>query len=74
MNTTQREYWDGSPAAIGEGFRVYKDRGGRRLEAACSLLTHQLGFELRLTVNGELQRLQVCRSTDEVLALTEHEA
>jgi hypothetical protein len=33
----------------------------------CSLQTHQLGFELRLEVNGLLSRSQVCRSRDEVL-------
>ena len=71
MTTIQHEYWEGSPVAFGTGFRVYKDRNGGRVNATCSLLTHQLGFELRLNVNGNLQRAQVCRSTDEVLALTE---
>ena len=47
------------------------DRGGKRLEAVCALLTHQLGFELRLNINGELRRSQLCRSTDEVLSLTD---
>ena len=72
MTTIQREYWDGSPVAVGEGFRVYMDRNGkRRLQAVCALLTHQLGFELRLNISGELRGSQVCRSTDDVLSLTE---
>ena len=71
MTTIQQEYWDRSPVAVGEGFRVYMNRNGKRLEAVCTLLTHQLGFELRLNINGELRRSQVCRSTDDALSLTE---
>ena len=38
--------------------------------ARCSLLTHQLGWELRL-ITTDLLRSQVCRSPEEVL--TTHE-
>ena len=71
MPTLQREYWDGSPVAIGPGFRLRLERGDKAHEAECVLLTHQLGFELRLNINGELRRSRVCRSTDEVLTTTE---
>lgn len=71
MNTFQRENWPGYAAELGEGFRVYKSRGSQQLEAICGLRTHQLGWELVLNVNGQLQRSQVCRSSDEVLERTE---
>ena len=38
--------------------------------ARCSLVTHQLGFEIRL-ITTDLLRSQVCRSSDEVLAVHE---
>lgn len=71
VTTTQREMWPGYAVDLGEGFRVTKERNGQQLEAVCWLRTHQLGFEVVLNVNGNLQRSQVCRSTDEVLSLTE---
>jgi hypothetical protein len=43
----------------------------RELRAVCSVQTYQLGWELRLEVNGLLSRTQVCRTIDEVLGLTE---
>jgi hypothetical protein len=52
-------------------FRLHKDRCGRQLEAACRLVTHQLGWELRLEIAGSLQRSQVCRTQDEVLDTAE---
>ncbi len=52
-------------------FRLHKDRCGQQLEAACRLVTHALGWELRLEVSGSLQRSQVCRSQDEVLDTSE---
>jgi hypothetical protein len=48
-------------------FRLHKDRCGRQLEAACHLVTHQLGWELRLEIAGSLQRSEVCRTQDAVL-------
>ena len=72
MTTTlRRDSWDGRPVDLGEGFRVHKDRNAGGHRAVCWLRTHGLGFELVLNVNGNLQRSQVCRSADEVLALTE---
>ena len=70
MNTLRRQNWPGSAVDLGEGFRVQKERG-RQLEAICWLRTHELGFEIVLSLNGNLQRAEVCRSTDEVLSKTE---
>ena len=70
MPVPYREHFT-EPVNLGEGFRLHKDRCGRQLEAICHLQTHQLGWELVLTVNASLQRSEVCRSQDAVLDLTE---
>ncbi len=59
----------GEPLKFERAFTLHKQRCGRSLEAICRLLDHQLGWELRLEINGDLQRSEICRSTDEVLAL-----
>jgi hypothetical protein len=64
--TPQREFWDGHPVTLGEAWRM--EKGGR--VARCLLMSHQFGWELRLTV-GDLLRTQVCRSTDEILTTQE---
>jgi hypothetical protein len=69
--TLQREHWNGQPTHLGDLFRVSKTRGDKHLEAVCCLLSHQLGWELRLEVNGDLQRSEVCRSQDEVWSTSE---
>lgn len=56
----QRSDWFGEPAALGRAFTLHKQRCGRSLEAACRLVSHQLGWELRLEINGDLQRSEGC--------------
>jgi hypothetical protein len=68
---TRREHWTGHSVDLGGGFRLGKERNGRQLEAVCWLRTHELGWELVLNVNGNLQRSEVSRSRDEVLDRTE---
>ena len=70
MLVPYREHFT-EPVQLGEGFRLHKERCGRQLEAICHLQTHQLGWEVVLTVNASLQRSEVCRSQDEMLDLTE---
>ena len=65
MLVPYREHFT-EPIQLGEGFRLHKERCGRQLEAICHLQTHQLGWEVVLTVNASLQRSEVCRSQDEV--------
>ena len=65
--TLQREPWNSQPTHLGDLFRVSKMRGDKKLEAACRLWTHQLGWEVRLEINGDLQRSEVFRSNDDVL-------
>jgi hypothetical protein len=71
MDVLQREFWDGQPIQRGTEFELSKRRGDRELRAVCSLQTHIFGFELVLKVQGLLARTQVCRSTDEILAVVE---
>ena len=41
------------------------------LGAVCKLWTHALGWEVRLEINGDLQRSEVFRSQDDVLTAGE---
>jgi hypothetical protein len=46
-------------------------RGDKRLEAAGRLWTHALEWEVRLEINGDVQRSEVFRSQDDVLTAGE---
>jgi hypothetical protein len=70
-DTLQGERWDGRPTYLGDLFRVSKARGEKPLTAVCTLWTHQIGWEVRLEVNGDLQRSEVFRSRDDVLTAGE---
>lgn len=73
MDTLQREYWTGPPVLHSIGWRLQKHVGEREREAVCELWTHQLGWELRLVVDGgEFQRSQVARSIREMLDVVDH--
>lgn len=71
LHVLQRPDWDGTPRELGHLFRIHTDRGDQRIKAVCVLLSHQFGWELRLEVNGELQRSTVCCTQDEVLTTGE---
>src|SRR6478735_1451138 len=71
LEVLQRSDWDGEPKNLGDMFRLHKQKCGQQLEAACRLVTHALGWELRLEVAGSLQMSQVCRVRDEVLDTSE---
>ena len=72
LDVPQRPDWIGPPVLLGEGWRLHKVIGGLRREAVCELWSHQLGWELRLVIDGgELTRSQVCRSNDEILDVQE---
>jgi hypothetical protein len=62
MNTTpQREFWTGQPAELETMWTLRKSGKVARLV----LLTHQLGWELRVE-SGDLLLTQVCRSDREI--------
>ena len=63
----QRSVWDGHPVSLGTGFTLTRPKAGRELTATCGLWSHQLGWELRLEVNGLISAIAGCRSRDEVL-------
>jgi hypothetical protein len=69
--TLQREHWNGQPTYLGDLFRVSKTRGEKPLAAACKLWPHNLGWEVRLEIHGDLQRSEVFRSQDDVLTAGE---
>jgi hypothetical protein len=46
---------------------VSKTRGDKTLSAICKLWTHAFGWEVRLEINGDLQRSEVFRFQDDVL-------
>jgi hypothetical protein len=72
MTTTlRREFWPGYAVDLGEGFRVQRTApaAGSRRSAGCALTNSDLKSSSAL--NGDLQRSEVCRSTDEVLSKTE---
>ena len=54
--TLQRAHWNGQPTHLGDLFRVTKVRGDKQFHAVCELWTHNLGWEVRLTINGDMPR------------------
>jgi hypothetical protein len=62
VHTPQREDWNGHPVELGNAWILRK---GNKV-ARCVLVTHPLGWELRL-MTPDLLRSQVCRSSEEVL-------
>lgn len=71
LHIPPRAEWEGQPVVVGDAFRLHRDRCGQPLEAACRLVTHQLGWELRLEIAGSVQLAQVCPTRDEVLATSD---
>jgi hypothetical protein len=71
IHIDQRLEWYGEPLKVTDLFRLHRAKCGGQIEAACRILTHQLGWELRLEISGSLQRSQVYRSQHEVLETSE---
>jgi hypothetical protein len=71
LEVLQRSHSYGEPKHLDDMFRLHKQKCGQQLEVACRLMTHELGWELRLEVAGSLQRSQVCRTQDDVLDTSE---
>jgi hypothetical protein len=67
LEVFRRDEWDGEAKELGHLFRMHKAKGKRQLQGVCRLMSHVLGWELRLEINGDLQRSAVCRSQDEIL-------
>jgi hypothetical protein len=72
INVLQREHWSGQAVLLDTPWQLHKPGCGRAREAVCGLWSHQLGWELRLMIDGSiLQRSQVCRSPAEAIATHE---
>jgi rubredoxin len=72
MQTRQREFWNGPPERLPGGFTVTRAKGDRVLTAVCQVYTHQMGWELRLQVDGQgLLMSSVVRSGAEMIAKVE---
>ena len=56
------------PERVSDGFSMFKGVGARTLTATCERRTHQLGWELRLLIDGHnLHMVRVVRSAHEML-------
>ena len=66
LDVLQRPFWTGHPIKQAVAVRLCRTVVGRPREAVAELWTHEIGWELRLLVDGDFQRSQVCRSEDEV--------
>jgi hypothetical protein len=71
MHTPQRTEWPGEAADLGEAWRLRRQACGGAREAVCRVFSHPLGWELRLEVNAQLVRSEVCRSDAEVAATSD---
>jgi hypothetical protein len=51
--TSRREFWNGDPERLPDGFTVTKPKGDHVLTAVCEVWTHEMGWELRLQVDEQ---------------------
>ena len=63
----QRSVSHGTPLDAGALWTLHKQSACRAREARCELWTHEFVCEVRLLIDGELQRSQVARSKPECL-------
>lgn len=70
LQVLQRLHWHGTPKELGDLFVLHTQGPAR---SAGQLLTHQLGWEVRLLIGAQLEAVQrqVCRTQEEVLTTGE---
>ena len=66
IQVLQRLDCHGDAKNIGDCFLLHKEADGRQIHAVCQLWSHQFGWELRLVIDGGVNRTQVCRTQEEV--------
>lgn len=64
INVLPRHEWSGEPIELGDVWMLEKE--GRRL--VCRLLSHPLGWELRLEVDRELWQSQACKTENDLFS------
>ena len=71
--TTRREFWNGDPERLPDGFRVTKPKGDRILKGVCEVWTHAFGWELRLQVDnhGLMMSSVVCSGAEMITKVEE---
>jgi hypothetical protein len=69
LQVLQRPDWHGTSRELGDLFVLHKNRR----EARAVIVTHQLGWEVRLLVGAQLEvvQTQVCRTQEDVLSTGE---
>ena len=60
--TSRREFWNGDPERLPDGFKVTKPKGDHVLTAVCEVWTHEMGWELRLMIDGHGLQIVVALS------------
>jgi hypothetical protein len=71
LQVLQRPDWHGTPVDLADCWRLGKSDGCRAKQAVCRLFNHRFGWELRLEINGEFVRSEVCRDQEAVLSTFE---
>ena len=54
--------WTGTPALLVVVWTLHKASACRARETRCEMWSHPLGWELRVSADGEFVRSEVCRS------------
>jgi hypothetical protein len=62
VDTPQRAGWTGRAVNLGEQWRLRRQGCEGAREAVCRLFSHPLGWELRVEINAQLVRTEVCQS------------
>ena len=57
MDVPLREFWNGPPERLPDGFRMAKPKGDHALTATCEVWTNPFGWELRLMIDGHGMRM-----------------
>jgi hypothetical protein len=64
--SSQPPSFDGPPVYVREAFRLSKTRSGQSRTAICEVWTHAVGWELRLSIDGDSHRISTARSVVEM--------
>ena len=67
MNVPKREFWNNAdPERLPDAWRLTKVKGEQTLTAVCQVWAVELGWDLRVFIDGALMKSHVCRSGGEM--------
>jgi len=73
MNVPKPEFWNNAdPERLPDAWRLTKVKGEQTFTAVCQVWAVELGWDLRLFIDGELMKSQVCRSGGEMVDRAEY--